>query len=823
MADHLPIEDILDDIVAALDREPGVVVQAPPGSGKTTRIPPALLEAPWLGTGRVVVLEPRRVAARAAADFMARARGERVGGTVGYRTRDDTRTSDRTRIEIVTEGVLTRMIQADPSLEGIGAVVFDEFHERSLAADTGLAFALETQSVLRPDLRLVVMSATLEPAPIAALLGAVPVIKTAGRQYPVATRHQARTPATDIEGDVADAVVDVMSATTGDVLVFLPGAGWIRRTERLLEGRLPASTVVTPLFGMLDGEAQDRALRADPAGNRKVVLATSIAETSVTIDGVEVVVDSGLTRVPRFDPASGMTRLETTRVSLATAEQRQGRAGRQGPGVCVRLWSEHDHRHLRAIDEPEIANADLAGLRLELARWGAAEAHELSWLDPPPTAALGEATTLLTLLGALDADGRITAHGRAMADLGAEPRLTHLMLEGHRLGDGALACDIAAILAGRDPLATTDPHDPDIRRRLDLLHDDSSGRARWGALHDARRTARRWRRALDVGDQPGDADRAGAMVSLAYPDRVAAARGPRGSFHLANGKGAELPSTDPLAREPLLAVGTVTTGADARITLAAPIELDELLGAHADQLRRAEVVQWDRRRRDVAAEHQLRLGAAVVQRGPLDDPDRDAVALALLDGVGREGLSLLPWTDDDRRWQARVEFLARHSGDWPDLSDDALLSRIDEWLLPHLRGLRRRRDLDSLDVRSMLAAELGWRRARELDRLAPTHLDVPSGSRIPLDYQSDDTPILAVRLQEMFGCEQTPTVAGVPVILHLLSPAHRPMQVTSDLASFWRQTYPQVRGELAGRYPRHHWPDDPLTAAPTNRAKRRRR
>ena len=823
MSVPLPIDEVLDDIRRALQRQPGVVVQAPPGSGKTTRVPGALLDEPWMAGQRILLLEPRRIAARAAAQFMAAARGERVGDTVGFRTKDDTRVGAQTRIEVVTEGVLTRMIQSDPALEGTGLVIFDEFHERSLPADIGLAFCLETQSVLRPDLRLMVMSATLDPAVVSTLLGAVPVISAEGRQYPVDTHYRPRTPVTDIELDMTDVIVEAVGSTTGDILAFLPGTGWIRRTERLVHERLGAGAVVTPLYGLLDPSAQDMALQPDPQGRRKIVLATAIAETSVTIDGVSVVIDSGLSRVPRFDPASGMTRLETTRVSRATAEQRRGRAGRQSPGVCYRLWAEHDHQHLRPFDEPEIRSADLTGLRLELAGWGAAEAHELSWLDAPPAAALAEATSLLTLLGALSPDGRITDHGRAMADFGTEPRLAHLMIAGQAQGHAGLACDLAALLSGRDPLAGDDLAEPDIRSRLDLLHGRTDRRSRWGALQEARRTSRRWRAQLDASDDGRDLDATGVLVSLAYPERIAVARGPKGSFQLANGKGAQLASTDPLARHPHLAIAEVTTGRDARIRLAAPITFDEITELHGARLEAVDVVQWDRRKRDVSAEQHTRLGSAVIKRSPLDDPDQHAVALALLDGVRREGLGLLPWTDDVRRWQARVAFLARHVEGWPDLADEHLAMSLDDWLLPHLQGLRRRRDLSQLDLRDVLASQLSWKQNRDLDRLAPTHLQVPSGSRIPVDYQTEDAPVLAVRLQELFGSRETPTVAGVPVVLHLLSPAHRPMQVTTDLASFWANTYPEVRGELAGRYPKHHWPDDPVSAAPTNRTKRARR
>ncbi len=820
----LPIDAVLGEVLAALEREPSAVIEAPPGAGKTTRVPLALLDQPWLDDARILLLEPRRVAARAAAARMADSLGEKVGQTVGFRVRHDTRVSAATRIEVVTEGVLTRMLQSDPTLAGTGVVIFDEFHERSLHADLGLALALETQLVLRPDLRLLVMSATLDTRPIASLLGEVPVISSDGRLFPVETVHRPRVGGGRIEEATADAVAEALADHDGDILVFLPGAGWIRRTGQLLGKRVHREVVIRPLYGLLSTDEQDLALQPDPQGRRKVVLATDIAQTSLTIDGIRVVIDAGLTRSPRFDPGSGLTRLETRSVSIASADQRRGRAGRQAPGVCYRLWSASDHERLEAHDQPEILGADLTGLRLELARWGSSDADELPWLDRPPAAALNEATDLLHQLGALDAAGRITPHGRAMADLGADPRLGHLILAGDELGHGGLACDIAGLLSSRDPLIAN--RQPDLRLRIDLLENSRGRDVRWGALEQARRSARTWRERLRAGKDPGDPDAAGLLLSLAYPDRIAIKRGRRGTFLLANGRGAELADTDPLAREDFIVVADLDGDPrKALIRLAAPLDADDLLAGHGDRIETHTVVEWDRRAREVAAETQHRLDAIVIKREPLTDPPAELLTAALIDGVRREGLSLLTWKPEVNRWRARVGFLREfHGEDWPALDDESLLTTLDDWLLPHLGGIRRRRDLERLDLASVLSSRLGWRQGRDLDRFAPTHLTVPSGSRIPIDYEAEDGPVLAVRLQELFGLTETPTLADgrVPVVLHLLSPAHRPMQVTRDLASFWANTYPEVKAELAGRYPKHPWPDDPLQAEPTNRTKRRK-
>jgi ATP-dependent helicase HrpB len=803
-------------VVAALGDRGVAVLQAPPGAGKTTRVPLALLEAPWMGGGRIVMLEPRRVAARAAADRLAASLGGKVGGLVGYRIRNDTRVGPQTRIEVVTEGVLTRMLQADPSLEGVDAVIFDEFHERSLHADLGLALTLEARAALRADLRLLVMSATLDGERVAGLLGDAPIVTSEGRQYPVETVHHAPLGGQRIEDHMVGVIADIWHLSTGDVLGFLPGAGWIRRVENALRSRLPADTVIAPLYGALNAEDQDRAIHPDPRGRRKVVLATDIAETSLTIDGVSVVVDSGQRRSPRFDPRSGLTRLVTGRVSLASADQRRGRAGRQGPGVCHRLWPEAEHRHLDPFDAPQISSADLTGLRLQLAQWGS-DASELAWLDPPPTPALAEAEALLEQLGAMS-EGRITPHGVAILDVGAEPRLAHMMVRAAELGHGGLACDIAGLLSGRDPAET---RSADLTERVMALR---SGRAR-GGWRDALTSADRWRRRIGATKDSVDPGSTGLVVALAFPDRVGQQRGAAGNYRLSSGRGAVLPATDPLAGSEYLAVADVDGDpVGGRIYLAAALDRADLDAALGDSIVREAMVTWDVGAGDVVAEHRTSLGALVLKREPMTKPPAQALAGAWASAVATEGLGLLDFSPEVDGWRNRVTALRiSHGDDWPDVSDAALLASTDAWLAPHLTGVRRRRDLARIDLRSTLGALLDWNQARRLDKLAPTHIAVPSGNRVRLDYTEPDAPVLAVRLQEIFGLTETPTIAQgrIAVVVHLLSPAQRPVQVTRDLAGFWANTYPEVKKELKGRYPKHHWPDDPLTATATDRIKRR--
>lgn len=825
---ELPIESAMPALRAALAAG-NAVLEAPPGAGKTTRVPLDLLEQPWLAGGKVVMLEPRRLATRAAARRMAWLRGEEVGDVVGYRMRLDSRISRATRIEVVTEGVFTRLIQADPSLEGVGAVLFDEFHERSLDADLGLALTLECQRALRPDLRILVMSATLDGAAVAALIGGTRVA-SAGRAHPVATRHVPRDPSGRIEDDVAAAVRTALASDAGDVLVFLPGAPEIRRVARLLDGTVGADTAVLPLYGDLGQAEQDRALAPSPTGRRKVVLSTAIAETSLTIEGVRIVVDSGLMRVPRFDPRTGMTALVTQRVTRAAADQRRGRAGRTAPGVCWRLWAEAEDRGLTAHTTPEILAADLAPLALELALWGSAP-EDLAWLDKPPAAALAVARELLRELGALDAGGRITAHGKAMAGV-LHPRLAHMILKGRAMGLGALACDVAALLGERDVLRASGARDADLRSRLALIAGaERAADVDRGALARARDAARQYRRRFRCEGERADPDHAGILVALAYPDRIAQRRGERGAFRLSNGGGARLAASDALAGSDYLAVSDLaavegrgeSAGREARVFLAAPLALAEIETAFADAIAAADVVRWDVREEAVVARRERRLFALVLgEERPSPDPER--LRAAMIDGIRALGIEALPWTPALRSLRARVAFLHRvmPEGAWPDMSDAALLAGLESWLAPFLDGVSRRAHLARVDLAAAIAAMLTYAQRRALDAEAPTHLAVPSGSHIAIDYSGAE-PVLAVRLQEMFGLSETPRVAGgrVPVLIHLLSPAQRPVQVTRDLAGFWRSTYRDVRAELMGRYPKHYWPDDPSAAQPTRRVRPR--
>ncbi len=840
----LPIEPALPKLKEALRSRSSAVLVAEPGAGKTTRVPLALLDEPWLGGGRIIMLEPRRLAARAAARYMAASLGEAVGETVGYRVRMETRVGPRTRIEVVTEGVLTRLLQEDPALEGVGLVIFDEFHERSLHADLGLALCLQSQSLLREDLRLLVMSATLDAGAVATLLDDAPVISSRGRSFPVQTRYLSHP----VEGRVEEAVVrrtlEALDRDEGDILVFLPGAGEIRRVEaELAAAGLGPGVQVLPLHGSLPHEAQDRALAPSPPGERKVVLATAIAETSLTVEGVQVVIDSGLMRVPRFSPRTGMTRLETVPVSRASADQRRGRAGRLGPGVCYRLWTEAEDRGLLPHTRPEILEADLAPLALELAAWGVTDPAELRWLDPPPAAALGQARDLLRALGALDGDGRITPHGRRMAGLGLHPRLAHLLLRAASLGLGGLGCELAALLSERDVARGEGAvPDADLRLRVEALR-ALRGRPGAGtvpfrgltvdlaALRRAGAEADRWKRELGVpagaqerhrGPGAGDVDGCGLLLAFAYPDRIAQRRG-RGRFLLRNGRGAMLIGPQPLEEEPYLVAAELDDqGPSGRIFLAAPITRAELEEHFADQIECRTEVSWDREAQAVRARTRRRLGALILNEAPASDPDPEEVVAALLEGIAQEGLSILPWTKRARQLQQRLRFLHRlEPGSWPDVSGEALAATLADWLAPHLYGLRSRDDLQRLDLPEILMGLLPWEQRRELDELAPTHLTVPSGSRIPIDYSDPVAPVLAVRLQEMFGMAETPRIARgrVPLTLHLLSPAHRPVQVTQDLASFWRSAYFEVRKDLRGRYPKHYWPEDPLQARPTNRTR----
>jgi len=815
--DALPVDEALPRLKEALAARNAAVLVAPPGAGKTTRVPLALLEAPWLAGRKIVMQEPRRLAARAAARRMAATLSESVGETVGYRVRLDTKVGPRTRIEVVTDGLFLRMLQDDPSLEGIGCVIFDELHERGLETDLSFALVREAQTALREDLRVIAMSATLDPGPVAERLGGAPVIESAGRMFPIDTRYLAREPSGRIEDAVASTIRRALVEEDGSALVFLPGVGEIRRVEERLS--LGASVDVAPLYGDLSPAEQDRAIAPSPAGRRKVVLATSIAETSLTIEGVRIVIDCGLMRVPRFSPRSGMTRLETVRVSQASSDQRRGRAGRLEPGVCYRLWPEEAQRGLLPFTPPEILDADLAPMALELALWGADDAT-LPWLTPPPAASLATARALLVDLGALDAAGAITPHGRAMARLGQHPRLAHLVLKGRELGQGRIAALLAAILSERDFLRLPPgQRDVDLRHRVDIA---LSGK-RDGTLRLIQEQARRLM-PRDAKAESPDVPMTGALLALAYPDRIGRRRPGTNRYLLSGGRGAALADGDPMANEEFIVVADLDGSAqDARIFLAAPITLGEIEELFADRIVDEQAVHWDGREGAVLARQRRRLGAVLLEDRPLTRPDADKVKAAMIDGIREIGLGVLPWSDDLARWRERVSFARTLDASWPDLSDAALLASLDSWLAPFLDGVSRRSHLPRVDLAAALKTLVPWDKQRELDRLAPTHVEVPSGSRVPIDYANPAEPTLSVRLQEMFGLVDTPRIGGgtVPLTIHLLSPARRPVQVTRDLASFWKNGYRAVKAELKGRYPRHYWPDDPLVAEPTARVRPR--
>ena len=828
----LPIEPLIPEILGALGDAANLVLEAPPGAGKTTRVPLALLDAEWAKHGKIIVLEPRRLAARGAAARMAATLGEEVGETVGYRVRLDRKVGPNTRIEAVTTGLFLRQLQGDPALPGIAAILFDEFHERTIEGDMALAFALEAQAGLRDDLRLVVMSATLDGESVAQRIPGSRRLRSEGRAFPVETRHLGDDAQARLEDRMAAAIRRALAEEGGDILAFLPGTAEIRRTgDRLAD---EDRAIVLSLYGDLPLAEQDKAIRPDPQGRRKVILATSIAETSLTIDGVRVVVDSGLRRSPRFDSASGMSRLVTLKASLAATAQRRGRAGRTEPGVCYRLWSAASERALPAFDAPEIAAADLAPLALELAAWGIADPASLTLMTPPPAAALSQARGLLRQLEAIDANDLATAHGRRMAELGVHPRLAHMMVRAEGRGLGDLACDIAAILSERDLLKGRES-DADLRRRVQLLRGEANDPALdRNQRSRVKQSALDWRRQLGVRKETQSSTaHCGQVLALAYPDRLAQRRGGHaqglGQFRLSNGRGAVLPAHDPLAAEDFLAVGSLDGEArEARIFLAAPIALAEIEADFAAAIEERDVLAWNARAEMVEAKRERRLWSLVLEERPLKMPAPEQVVAAMIEGIRAMGLAVLPWTDAARNLQARVAFLRRVGDmrhDWPDMSDEALLASLEDWLEPYLSGMTRRAHLANLDLLEALLARLDWKQRQALDELAPTHLTVPSGSRVPLDYRSGDVPVLAVRLQEMFGAIDTPVIAGgkVQVLLHLLSPARRPVQVTRDLKSFWANSYRAVKADLKGQYPKHYWPDDPLQAEPTARAKPRPR
>ncbi|MDP1839585.1 MAG: ATP-dependent helicase HrpB, partial [Reyranella sp.] len=724
----LPVDEALPRLKEALAGRNAAVLVAPPGAGKTTRVPLALLDAPWLDGHRIVMQEPRRLAARAAARRMAATLGEAVGETVGYRVRFDSKVGPRTRIEVVTDGLFLRMLQDDPSLDGIGCVIFDELHERGLETDLSFALVREAQTALREDLRVVAMSATLDPGPVAERLGGAAVIESAGRMFPVETRHLDREAAGRIEDTVAAAIRRALAEESGSALVFLPGVGEIRRVEERLQGLGPAIDIA-PLYGDLSPADQDRAIAPSSAGRRKVVLATSIAETSLTIEGVRIVIDSGLMRMPRFSPRSGMTRLETVRVSQASADQRRGRAGRLEPGVCYRLWTAEAERGLLPFTPPEILDADLAPLALELAAWGVGDVASLPWLTPPPAASLATARALLADLGAVDDSGAITPHGRAMARLGQHPRLAHLVLKGRELGQGKVAALLVAILGERDFLRLPPgQRDADLRHRVDIA---LSGKAPRQIAEVARRLTQN-----QASRETPDIAMTGALLALAYPDRIGRRRaGTAGRYLLSGGRGAALPEGDPMANEEFLVVADLDGSTqDSRIFLAAPVTAGEIEELYAERIVAEEIVRWSPRDGAVLARRRRRLGALLLEDKPLSRPDADAVKAAMVDGIRQLGLKALPWSDDLARWRERVAFMRAHDENWPDLSDTPLLASLEEWLGPFLDGVSRRDHLARVDLAAALKALVPWDRQRDLDRLVPTHIEVPSGSRVAVDY-----------------------------------------------------------------------------------------
>ena len=816
----LPIDAILDEVRKTLAACASAVLVAPPGAGKTTRVPLALMNESWLRGRKILVLEPRRIAARAASERMAHSLSEAVGERIGLRARMVSKSGPKTRIEVVTEGVFTRMILNDPELSGIGAVLFDEFHERSLDADLGLAFALDCQRGLRDDLRILLMSATLDGARVAQLLGDAPVIASEGRAFPVDTRYLGRDANARIEDQIVDAVMRALREECGSILSFLPGQGEIRRVEERLKERISDPTIVlAPLYGAMDMKAQDIALEPAPGGLRKVVLATSIAETSITIEGVRVVIDSGLARVPRFETDVGVTRLETVRVSRAAADQRRGRAGRTEPGVCYRLWDEPQTQSLPAFAEPEIRSADLAAMLLDCAEWGTADPRSLSWIDPPSATAIEAAREELTELEALDAEGRITALGRRLRSLPLPPRLARMAISAAELGHAEVAAEIAAVLVERG----LGGNDADLAHRLDGFRRDRSRRA-----SDMRKLATGWARMASAGrsaQEPCEDMSIARLLALAFPERIGKARGAPGQFLLANGRGANVDLTHPLARSPFLVAAELSGSASStRVLLAAAADEADILAAASHRIRERDEIEFDQGARALRSRHVRRLDAILLANEPRTVMPSEETARLLADGIAKLGLGCLPWTKAQIQLRDRVGFLRAAGGDeWPDLTDAALTNTVTEWLAPFLAGKTKLSEIGADDLGAALDALLPWNLKRRLEEEAPTHFEAPTGNRQAIDYETTGAPALHIRVQELFGLTQHPAIAHgkLPLTLHLLSPAHRPIQITRDLPGFWKGSWAAVKAEMKGRYPRHPWPDDPASAAPTTRAKPR--
>lgn len=810
----LPIDAVLGDVRSALSAKGAAVLEAAPGAGKTTRVPLALLGEPWRNGGKILVLEPRRIAARAAAERMAATLSSRLGEDVGLRARLNSRTGPHVSVEVVTEGVFTRMILDDPELKGVAAVLFDEFHERSLDADFGLALALDSRSSLRPDLRILVMSATLETGAVAKLLGDAPVIASEGHAFPIETRYLGRRTAR-LEDDVVDAVLRAVKNDTGSILVFLPGQGEIARVaDRLSEAKLPSTADIVPLFGGLDPAAQDRAIAPAKPGRRKIVLATSIAETSITIEGVSVVIDSGLARVPKFEADVGITRLETVRESRASADQRRGRAGRTGPGICYRLWDEPETQGLVPFAEPEIRSADLSALLLDSAEWGTNDPRTLCWLDPPADGPLAAARASLQAIGALDAAGHITTEGRRLRALPLPPRLARMVLKADESAAGETAAEIAAILVERGIGGS----DVDLSLRMENFRRDRSRRA-----ENMRALARQWVRARRR-ESPTELSPA-ALLAFAYPERVAKNRGKRGSFLLANGRAGQVDENHHLAAAPYLVVAELQGRAAAtRIMLAAATDENEIEAFASERMETRDELIFDREAQAVRARRVRRLGAIALKSEMRQIRDGDDVASVLARGLAETGIGSLPWTKAQLQLRNRVAFLRRNDASWPDVSDAALAGSVDDWLAPFLAGKSRASDVDAETLENALTALLPRAMRLRLDSEAPTHFTAPTGNRHALDYEAADAPALHIRVQELFGLKDHPSIAGgrLPLTLHLLSPAQRPIQITRDLPGFWTGSWRAVRADMRGQYPKHVWPEDPATASPTTRAKPRK-
>lgn len=812
----LPIDAVLGDVRSALRENGAAVLVAAPGAGKTTRVPLALLDEPWRTNGKILVLEPRRIAARAAAERMAATLGSRLGEEIGLRARLNSKTGPDVSVEVVTEGVFTRMILDDPELNGVAAVLFDEFHERSLDADLGLALALDARSALRPDLKIVVMSATLATQSVAKMLGDAPVIQSEGRAFPVETRYLGRR-GPRLDADIVDAVRRAVSGEQGSVLVFLPGQGEISRVaERLSERALPTNVDVVPLYGGLDPATQDRAISAASPGRRKIVLATSIAETSITIEGVRVVIDSGVARVPRYEPDVGITRLETVRVSRASADQRRGRAGRTEPGVCYRLWDEPETQGLVPFAEPEIRSADLSSLVLDCAEWGAGDPRTLRWLDPPAEGPLAAARSALQAIGAIDSEGRITSEGRRLRTLPLPPRLAHMVLKAGEHGSAKAAAEIAAILVERG----IGGNDIDLAHRIERFSNDRSPRA-----ESMRALARQWARSANKESDGQPSLSPAALLSLAYPERIAKSRGKRGSFLLANGRAGQVDDHHHLASAPYLVVAELQGRAAAtRIMLALATDESEIEEIRADDIETRDEIIFDKEARVVRARRLRHLGAITLNNEPRAIGDGDDVAPMLAKGLSEIGVAALPWTKAQLQLRNRVSFLRKTDETWPDLSDAALAATMSEWLGPYLIGKLRASDVDAETLENALSALLPRAQRLRLDEEAPTHFTAPTGNRHALDYEADDAPALHIRVQELFGMKEHPSIARgrLPLTLHLLSPAHRPIQITRDLPGFWSGSWRAVRADMRGQYPKHVWPDDPVAALPTARAKPRK-